>query len=49
MYGESNFKHVLIKTRIIPCLIPYHSEFDQYHCEFEREAICYVAKYEEQC
>ena len=46
MYGESNFKHVLIKTRIIPCLTPYHCE---YHCEFEREAICYVAKYEEQC
>ena len=42
MYGESNFKHVLIKTRITPCLTPYH-------CEFEREAICYVAKYEEQC
>ena len=47
MYGESNFKHVLIKTRITP-LTPYHNEFDQYHYEFEREAICYVAKYEEQ-
>ena len=49
MYGESNFKQVLIKIRITPCLTPYHYEFDQYHCEFEREAICYVAKYEEQC
>ena len=49
MYGKSNFKQVLIKTRIIPCLILYHCEFDQYHCEFEREAIYYVAKYEEQC
>ena len=49
MYGESNFKHVLIKTCITPCSTPYHCEFDQYHCEFEREAIWYVAKYEEQC
>ena len=49
MYGENNFKHILIKTRITSCLTPYHCEFDQYHHEFEREAICYVAKYEEQC
>ena len=49
MYGENTFKHVLIKTCITPCLTLYHCEFDQYHCEFEREAICYVAKYEEQC
>ena len=48
MYGESNLKHVLIKTRITP-FDPYHCEFDQYHCEFEREAICYVANYEEHC
>ena len=47
MYGESDFKHVLIKTRITLCLTSYHCEFDKYHCEFEREAICYVAKYEE--
>ena len=48
-YGESNFKHNLIKTGITLCLNPYHCEFDQYHCKFEKEAICYVAKYEEQC
>ena len=38
----------LIKTLITPCLNPYHCEFDQHHCEFEKETICYVAKYEEQ-
>ena len=49
MYGESNFKHILIKTCITPCLNLYHCKFDQHHREFEREAICCVAKYEEQC